>query len=763
MLLVSHHPLAAQGTITVAAGVGPTVLVAPGGKVTVPVDVNMTAAAGGNLASLSTALAWTASQLTLDSAKALFGTATINIQSGSAQLALFNATGTTNTATVVNLFFTAAATAGASRVQVVPLSAGDELGADILPALRARNLDVCVAPLGRWGDVNADDVANIIDAQQIARYSVGLAVGNPTAVAAQGDVTGDGPVNIIDAQQIARFSVALPAAARIATVLALVPPVSSMSVSPGTVAVGVGQATQLFASPMDGSGTLLFGCQPVTWGSTDLAKATVSADGMVTGVGAGAVTISATAGGKTGAASLTIADPVTTIALAPDTATITMGAQVQIVATPRDAASNPLAGRAITYTSSDPAIATVSGTGLVSSITAGLVSITATSEQKSSVASIQVAPLPVNSLTAGDNFVCALTVKGEAFCWGGNAAGQLGDGSANASNVPVRVSTSEPLTFTQISATGTRVCAVTNRQRLYCWGQYGIGGVPSSAIPVLMSGTLQVKSVANGNSHACALDIAGAAYCWGRNTNGKLGTGDTVSSIVPRLVSGGLALQSLTAGLFGTCGRQTNGTAYCWGDNSLRTLGITGAPANALVPTAVSGGLFFNSLITGGTLSCGIVAGGAAYCWGTSYYGSSGAGTTAGGQQVAPTAVSGGIAFSSIAPGVGNNIFDGICGLATDASAYCWGANNSGQLGTSTPPAGTCTQGASTFACTATPVAVTTASKFNVISVGSDNVCGITTTRALLCWGKNDVGQLGDGTNTNQSTPVTVSGALRLP
>ena len=70
-----------------------------------------------------------------------------------------------------------------------------------------------------WGDGNADGNVNITDAQQLARFSTGLAVGNPAAVTDRGDVTADGSVNIIDAQQIARYSVGLSAAPRTSTVI----------------------------------------------------------------------------------------------------------------------------------------------------------------------------------------------------------------------------------------------------------------------------------------------------------------------------------------------------------------------------------------------------------------------------------------------------------------------------------------------------------------------------------------------------------------
>lgn len=84
-------------------------------------------------------------------------------------------------------------------------------------AISALPSDAACAGNSLWGDGNADNSVNITDAQQVARYSTGLAVGNWTAVATRGDVTGDGVVNIVDAQQIARYSVGFTAAPRVNT------------------------------------------------------------------------------------------------------------------------------------------------------------------------------------------------------------------------------------------------------------------------------------------------------------------------------------------------------------------------------------------------------------------------------------------------------------------------------------------------------------------------------------------------------------------
>lgn len=170
----------AQGTITVSAGAAPSAQVAPSGKVAVPIIADMSAATGTtNLAALTTTVTWGQARLTLDSVKAgAFGSLTANTSnaaSGTAALSLFNGTGTTTTVTVGTLYFTAAIAPGGTQVLLAPTVAGDDVGSNLLPILRTQGLNVCVGPSGLWGDVNGDNAVNIIDAQQIARFSVGLA------------------------------------------------------------------------------------------------------------------------------------------------------------------------------------------------------------------------------------------------------------------------------------------------------------------------------------------------------------------------------------------------------------------------------------------------------------------------------------------------------------------------------------------------------------------------------------------------------------
>ena len=104
--------------------------------------------------------------------------------------------------------------------------------------------------------------------------------------------------------------------------------------------------------------------------------------------------------------------------------------------------------------------------------------------------------------------------------------------------------------------------------------------------------------------------------------------------------------------------------------------------------------------------------------------------------------VSGGLAFTFISTG-----YDHSCGVTTSGSAYCWGLNNSGQLG----------NGSSDVSAHTVPEAVSGNLNFSSMSAGGRHTCGITTNGAAYCWGQNQDGQLGDGLLTDSHVPVRVA------
>jgi uncharacterized protein YjdB len=178
--------------------------------------------------------------------------------------------------------------------------------------------------------------------------------------------------------------------------------VASVAVSPNPAAVLQGQQVQMTATAKDAQGTALPG-KTFTWQSSNAAVATVSSSGMVTSVGPGTATITATADGVGGSAQFsTTQQPVANVAVTPGTASVTAGQDVQLTATATDANGNTLTGRVASWSSSNPTVATVSSSGKVTTIAKGTATITATIDSKAGSASIGVnspPPAPVASVT----------------------------------------------------------------------------------------------------------------------------------------------------------------------------------------------------------------------------------------------------------------------------------------------------------------------------------------------------------------------------
>jgi len=214
----------------------------------------------------------------------------------------------------------------------------------------------------------------------------------------------------------------------------------------------------------------------------------------------------------------------------------------------------------------------------------------------------------VQSVASGP---CAL-VLGAAKCWGQNNVGQLGDGTANDSNVPVQV---QGLIsgVTSIARGWMHACAVMNGT-VYCWGDntFGqLGHQPGSSssdeicirgvnppgdycnpLPTQVLGLpAGVQNVKAGTYHSCAM-ANGVAYCWGANAFGQLGDGSTANSYQPVPVKGLTSVTDISAGAYPdpqgydmTCA-VADGNIYCWGANAYGQLG-DGTTSDSAVPVKV--------------------------------------------------------------------------------------------------------------------------------------------------------------------------------
>lgn len=150
---------------------------------------------------------------------------------------------------------------------------------------------------------------------------------------------------------------------------------------------------------------------------------------------------------------------------------------------------------------------------------------------------------------------------------------------------------------------------------------------------------------------------------------------------------------------------------------------------------------FLASLVSaGGEFTCALTATEVPFCWGADDSGQLGNGPALGSTN-RPVRVFGGAEFRSITTGTSH-----ACGLANDGRAFCWGDNDQGQLGDGT------------MVDRDSPVEVSGGQTFRFLSAGGDHTCGLTTSGQAFCWGSNDFGELGTGTTMNSTVPVAVLG-----
>ncbi len=291
-------------------------------------------------------------------------------------------------------------------------------------------------------------------------------------------------------------------------------------------------------------------------------------------------------------------------------------------------------------------------------------------------------PLADRRLSLGANHSCLLRANGSILCWGGNADGQLGDGTLTNRSTPVQV----------------------------------VGG-PYAAVEV-------------GNYNTCAITAAGGAMCWGRNTDGQLGDGTLVNRSSPVAVVGlTTGVRQIDTGGASTCALLTTGGVRCWGNNVYGSLG-DGTAVNRSTPVAVLGLVDQIHVANYSAHSCAVAATGAVTCWGWAYHGQLGNGSNGPSETFAsPVAV-----VSPIAPSTRVALgLDFSCATTTTNRVQCWGLGSDGQLG----------NGGTTSA--STPVLVTSLVGPTDLAVGAAFACAVRSDATAACWGRGNVGQLGNG------------------
>jgi len=498
------------------------------------------------------------------------------------------------------------------------------------------------------------------------------------------------------------------------------------------------------ATAYDETGAAIAGVA-FAWASTATGTATINGAGVVLARGLGTVSVTATSGDRQGTASVRVASMVKAIQIASPVTMVLARDTVQMTATALGYDDKPMGGRTFVWTSSNPAVATVDGTGRAIFLRAGTATFTAKSAFTTSAVTVTALERQFQRVSSGDDFTCGFTNLGRGYCWGVGEAGQLataadsscfdgyppetlrGGGRFPCTLAPKRFA-GPALEFTAIDADSLSACGITKDRLVYCWGsdasgQIGNGAKGGGAQPTLATVAQErFDSITVGGAHACALNLARQAFCWGNDGSGQLGDNRLVNSTTPIPVIGGRTFSAISAGQSHTCGI-SNGQAFCWGRNNVGQLG-TGTTTGSQVPVAVAGSQAFVAISAGGDHTCALTAAGEAFCWGENDLGQAGA---AGILPVLTPAAVGGGSYSQISAGENHT-----CALAAGGAVSCWGENTWGQLGNGS------------VGSSAGVGAVTGGVAFKSVTAGSNHSCGLGTDGETYCWGSNVFGTLGN-------------------
>lgn len=319
--------------------------------------------------------------------------------------------------------------------------------------------------------------------------------------------------------------------------------------------------------------------------------------------------------------------------------------------------------------------------------------------------------LKFTQLASGNYHDCGLTADSSAHCWLFHCGTDL-DVGCDQPPAPALLPGSPK--FTQLSAGGNnQACGLDGSGAIFCWYVERDFVVA----PVAVSGGVTFRSIAVGNvgppppiptgwDYGCGIATDSTAQCWGFKF-AVVGGQFTVTTAAPSAVPGGLKYVSLDTWGGHVCGIVVGGAAYCW------------TPPDA-GPVAVPGGGFVR-VFTDFWSDCAIDAGGLVSCWGRNLTGELGVGS-AGNQSRVPAPVLGGHTFTSISP-----TLDHTCGITTDSTAYCWGSNSTGMLGT----------GDTTWSIP--PVPVVGGLHFAALATGPYLSCGLVADGSAYCWGRGSL------------------------
>lgn len=501
--------------------------------------------------------------------------------------------------------------------------------------------------------------------------------------------------------------------------------VASIELNADSLALFPRATSQLTATLRNAAGTPLTG-RAITWTSQDPTVVVVSTTGLLTfppysgNLTRSTVVIATSESAVDTLKVVARPNSVRAVSMSAMSYAMPVGASERVHPTLRDELDLPLQDRPVTWTSSNPAVATVSDSGVITMVGTGTATISAQADSAIGivrVGTLSAAIMP-NSVAGGSYHHCGLTSTGEAYCWGYNYHGQLGNGTNVDAVAPVAVVGG--LRFVQLTAGGEFTCGIAVDRKTWCWGENSAGELGDGSAnhqnhPVLVVGTQEFTSIVAGSFHACGLTADGVAYCWGRNNTLSLGDGTNIDRFTPMPVVGDLRFTVLSSRHGHTCGLTAEGVPYCWGRNVYGAVG-DGTRTARSAPTLMLGGRRFVAIAAGWEHTCGLTSAGEVDCISRNQYGQAADGTW----TLRDTFVRAG----GLPPirSLYNGHYD-LCAISTTDQLFCWGRNRVGELADGT------------ILDRNVPVAMFPGESFTHVALAYSHTCSVLPSTTIRCHG----------------------------